>query len=168
MAFGAQSAIFNAWVDSVIYPRASQNAKLVATTWMAALFNNSVTPDNTAVPANIGLNTGTWVQATGEVTDATNWQAGGRGIGTPTSPPAGGYAAQNFVMLDAPDTAGGGNVTLANVYGDFVYDSAVTTPVAKMALGYHSYGGGAQGVTAGTFTVIWHPNGIARWTHTPA
>lgn len=166
MAFGSLSAIMNVWQYTVSYPTTSQNAKLSSTTWLAALFNNTGTPDNQTVAATAGFNTGAWVTGN-EVTDVTNWQTGGRAIGTPTTPPSS-YAAQAFVMLDAPDTAGGGNVTLSNVYGDFVYDSAVTTPVAKLGVAYHSYGGTAQGVTAGTFTIIWHANGIARWTHTPA
>lgn len=166
MTFGALSAIFNVWPYTVAYPTASQNAKLSATTFKAALFGNTPTPDNTVLAAAAAYNAGQWL-ASSEVTDATNWVAGGRAVGTPTSPPAA-YAAQNFVMLDAADTAGGGNVTLSNVYGDLVYDTAVTTPVANLALAYHSYGGSPQGVTAGTFTIIWHANGIARWTHTPA
>jgi len=166
MAFGSQSAIMNVFVDTVLYPRASMNAKLYSTTWMAALFNNTVTPDNTVVAASAGFNTGVWVTGN-EVTDVTNWVSGGRSLGTPSSPPSGGYSAQNYVMLDAADTAGGGNVTIANAYGDFVYDSATTQPVAKLGVAYHSYGA-AQGVTAGTFTVVWHANGVVRWSHVPA
>jgi hypothetical protein len=166
MAFGALSAIFNVWQYSVAYSGAVANPKLNSTTFKAALFNNTTTPDNTVAAATAAYNTGQWVVAN-EVTDATNWVAGGRAIGTPSAPP-GAYVAQNFVMLDAADTAGGGNVTLSNVYGDLVYDTAVTTPVTNLAIGYHSYGGSAQGVTAGTFTIIWHANGIVRWTHTPA
>jgi len=166
MAFGSLSAIFNVWQYTVSYPTTSQNAKLSSTTYKAALFNNTGTPDNQVVAASAAYNAGQWVVGN-EVTDATNWVAGGRAIGTPTAPPSS-YAAQNFVMLDAADTAGGGNVTLSNVYGDLVYDTAVTTPVANFGLAYHSYGGSAQGVTAGTFTIIWHANGIVRWTHTPA
>jgi hypothetical protein len=166
MTFGAQSAIMNVWPYTVMFPTTSQNAKLNSSTWMAALFGNTGTPDNTAIASAAGFNTGQWVTAN-EVTDATNWVSGGRAIGTISAPPAA-YAAQNFVMLDAADTAGGGNVTLTGVYGDFVYDSAVTTPVAKLGVAYHSYGGSAQGVTAGTFTIIWNASGIARWTHTPA
>jgi hypothetical protein len=168
MAFGALSAIFNVWQYTVAYPTTSQNAKLSSTTYKAALYNNTGTPDNTATAVLSSYNGAASAWVTGnEVIDATNWVAGGRAIGTPTAPP-GAYSAQNFVMLDAADTAGGGNVTLSNVYGDLVYDTAVTTPVANLGIAYHSYGGSAQGVTAGTFTIIWHANGIVRWTHTPA
>ena len=166
MAFGSTSAIFNCWVHDSMYETALFIGQLSVTTYKAALFNNTGTPDNTAVATSAKYNACVWVTAN-EVTDATNWLAGGRTIGAPTSPPAA-YSALAYVMIDAADTAGGGNVTLANVYGDLVYDDAITTPVADQALAYHSYGGSAQGVTAGTFTVVWHANGVARWVHTPA
>jgi hypothetical protein len=167
VAFGALSAIMNVWQWTVAYSGAVANPKLSANTFKAALFNNTTTPDNTALvltPFGATYNTGPWVVAN-EVTDVTNWVAGGRALGTPSSPPAT-YAALAYVMFDAADTAGGGNVTLANVYGDLVYDPSCTP--ANLAVAYHSYGGSAQGVTAGTFTIIWHVNGVARWTHTPA
>lgn len=169
MAFGATSAIFNSWVHDSLYETASFVGTISdATNWKAALFNNSVTPDNTAVSASCKYNGGTWLVAN-EVTDVTNWAAGGRAMAasSPASPPST-YVAQNYVMFDAADTAGGGNVTLAAVYGDLVYQDTLTTPVADQALCYHSYGGAAQGVTAGTFTVVWHANGVCRWTHTAA
>jgi len=166
MAF-ANSAIMNVLADILLYPRASNNAKVYSTTLKAALFNNSVAPDNTVVAASAAFNAGTWL-TTNEVTDVTNWVSGGRAIGTPSSPPSGGYSAQNYVMLDAADTAGGGNVTIANAYGDFVYDPSTSNPVTGLGLCYHYYGGSAQGVTAGTFTVVWNVSGIMRWTHTPA
>jgi len=166
VAFGTSSAIFNCWVYDSFYETASFVGALSTTTYKAALFNNTTTPDGTAIATAAKYNGGVWITAN-EVTDVTNWVAGGRGLGTPSSPPAS-YSAQNYVMFDAADTAGGGNVTLANVYGDLVYDDVLVTPVADQALCYHSYGGSPQGVTAGTFTIVWHANGVARWTHTAA
>lgn len=166
MAFGTQSAIFNSWVYDALYPTTSFAGTLSAITqWKAALFNNSVTPDRTAVSASCAYNGGTWTTGN-EVTDSTNWQAKGRALAaaTPASPPAS-YSAQDYVMFDSADTAGGGNVTLSNVYGDLVYEDDLSTPVTDQALCFHSYGGSAQGVTAGTFTIVWHANGVARWTH---
>ena len=67
----------------------------------------------------------------------------------------------------ASNTAGGGNVTLTSVYGDLVYDSSLSTPVANQGLAFH-YFGGVQSVTNGTFTIQWNTNGVVRWTHTVA
>ena len=67
-------------------------------------------------------------------------------------------------MFDAADLAGGGNVTLANVYGCFVYDDTITAgTVADQGVCFN-YLGGVNAVTAGTFTVIWSASGIARFT----
>jgi hypothetical protein len=106
-----------------------------------------------------GFNTGQWVTAN-EVSDATNWVSGGRALAGKTfTMPTGGT-----FMVDATDLAGGGNVTLANVFGCLVYDNTITAgTVAKQGMSYH-YFGGAQGVTAGTFTIIWNVNGLNRVT----
>lgn len=125
-----------------------------------ALFDNDITPASDVTAALSAYNAGSsqWVASGNEVTDATNWPAGGRPlVSAAVSTGAG------FVMYDAADTAGGGNVTLANVYGCLVYDDTITTPVADQGLCYN-YFGGVQSVTAGTFTVAWHANGIMRIT----
>lgn len=121
-----------------------------------ALYNNTGTPDKDAAGV---LNTyngaaSAWVVAN-EVTDATNWVAGGRALVTPTvtNPSTG------VIMFDAVDTAGGGNVTLSGVMGCLVYD----TTVASQGLCFNWFGG-AQSVTAGTFTIVWSANGIFRLT----
>lgn len=124
-----------------------------------SLFNNTVTPDQDAAVGSTGYNTGTWTTGN-EVTDATNWVAGGRSLAskTFTTPSAA------TVMFDAADLAGGGNVTLTNAYGAFVYDDTITAgTVADQGVSFN-YFGGAQSVTAGTFTIIWHANGINRYT----
>lgn len=162
MAF-SKSAIFNGWTYDALVATASFVGKISNATFKAALYNNSIAPDNTVASAAAKYNGGIWTASGYEQTDSTNWQAGGRGLGTITVT----YSAVNYVMMDAVDTAGGGNVTLANVYGDLVYDDNLTTPVVDQAVAYHYYGG-IQGVTAGTFTVVWHGNGVARWTHAEA
>lgn len=124
-----------------------------------ALFNNTVTPDQDAAVGSTGYNTGTWTTGN-EVTDATNWVAGGRALASKTFT----AAAAATVMFDAADLAGGGNVTLTNAYGAFVYDDTITAgTVADQGVSFN-YFGGAQSVTAGTFTIIWHANGINRYT----
>jgi hypothetical protein len=161
MAWSA-SAIFRQYTADSIAPTASFTPHIQSGgSWKAALYPTGVTPDNSVAAAASAYGTGVW---TGELTDATNWVAGGR----PLTYTATRYTnSGTFIMFDADDTAGAGNVTLAGVFGDLVYDDALATPVAKQGLAFH-YFGGTQGVTAGTFTVIWHANGVARWTHTPA
>lgn len=127
-----------------------------------ALFNNSITPDKDA--ANTGYNeaSGVWLVAN-EVVDSsgggTDWPAGGRPLVTPdiTNP------ASGVIMFDAPDTASAGATTdITGAHGALVYDDTLTTP-DDPGVSYN-YFGGAQGVTNGTFTVIWHANGIWRIT----
>ncbi|MGW2206770.1 hypothetical protein [Streptomyces sp. NPDC001774] len=123
-----------------------------------ALFNNSVTPDKDAAVASTGYNTGTWTTGN-EVTDATNWVAGGRTLGSQAF-----SGATNAVMYDAADLAGGGSLTLTNAYGAFVYDDTISAgTVADQGVCFN-YFGGAQSVTGGTFTIVWHANGIFRLT----
>lgn len=126
---------------------------LGADTFKAALFNNSVTPDKDATSANSVYNAGTWLTAN-EVTD-TNWAAGGRTLSSNTwTNPSSGKA-----KFDAADTAGGGNVTLANAYGCLVYD----TSISNRGLCFN-YFGAAKGVTDGTFTIVWNSSGICDFT----
>lgn len=136
-------------------------AGLGADTVKVALFNNSVTPDKDAALTSTGFNTGTWVTAN-EVTDATNWVSGGRTLAskTFTTPSTGVF------MFDAADLAGGGTVTLTNAFGCLVYDDTITAGtggIADQGVSFN-YFGGAQSVTAGTFTIVWNANGIVRFT----
>lgn len=136
-------------------------AGLGADTVKVALFNNSVTPDRDATLTSTGFNTGTWTTGN-EVTDATNWVSGGRTLAskTFTTPSTGVF------MFDAADLAGGGTVTLTNAFGCLVYDDTVTAGtggIADQGVSFN-YFGGAQSVTAGSFTVVWNANGIVRFT----
>jgi hypothetical protein len=125
---------------------------LTADTVNVALWNNSITPDKTAAVASTGYNTGVWATGANEVTDATNWVAGGRALGTKTWSLDTGSSS---ICFNAPNLAGGGNVTLTNAYGCLVYDNTITgVTVAKQGMCYN-YFGGAQSVTNGTFTIIW-------------
>lgn len=122
----------------------------------AALYNNTGTPDQNVTSALSAYNAATsqWVAAN-EVTDATNWVAGGRPLASTTL----NSASAGLVFYDAADTAGAGNVTLANVFGCLVYDDTLTTPVADQGICFN-YFGGTQSVTAGTFTIVWNSSGI--------
>ena len=129
-----------------------------------ALFNNSVSPDANAAVASTGYGAGTWLSGN-EVVDATNWVAGGRALASKTFASAGsGQAAAGTVTFDAADLSGGGNVTITNAYGSLLYDNTITGgTVSKQGMAFH-YFGGAQSVTAGTFTIVWNVNGLIQVT----
>jgi hypothetical protein len=153
------SAIFREWMIQMYQVSGTGYTGLDSDTVNCALFNNTVTPDKDAAVGSTGYNTGTWTTAN-EVTDATNWVAGGRALASKTFT----APATGTMMFDAADLAGGGNVTLTNAFGTLVYDNTITAgTVAKQGASYHYFGGG-QSVTAGTFTIIWNANGIHRWT----
>lgn len=163
------SGIFREWPKSIMGQGQTAAvlpagyAGLGADTVNVALFNTTTTPDKDAALGSTGYNTGVWVTGN-EVTDATNWVAGGRPLAskTFTTPSTGVF------MFDAADLAGGGNVTITATFGCLVYDNTITAGtggVAKQGCSFH-YFGGSQSVTAGTFTIIWHANGIQRYTLT--
>jgi hypothetical protein len=161
MAFGA-SGIFRQWVADSLAPTASFVGKWNSTdSYKCALYGNTGTPDKTVTAALSAYTAGQWIVGN-EVTDVTNWVAGGRVI-TGTGSGGGYSSSASAITFDGADTAGGGNVTLAAVYGDLVYDDTLTTPVVDQGAAFH-YFGGSQGVTAGTFTVVWHTNGIMQIT----
>lgn len=123
-------------------------------THKVALYNNSVTPDFDATAANSAYNASTWTSSS-EVS-GTGYTAGGQALtSTTVSTVAGG-----IVMWDAADSAWT-SATFSNAYGCLIYADALTTPVADQGI-CAVYFGGAYSVTAGTFTVQWSANGIAR------
>jgi hypothetical protein len=66
-------------------------------------------------------------------------------------------------MLDADNTASAGaTADIASAMGCLVYDDTLTTP-DDPGVSYNWFGA-AQSVTNGTFTVVWHANGIFRIT----
>lgn len=153
------SAIFREWPIQMFQVSGTGYTGLDSDTVNVALFGNGGTPDKDAVLASSGFNTGQWVTAN-EISDATNWVSGGRPLASKTfTTPSTGVA-----MFDAADLAGGGNVTLAAVFGCLVYDNTITAgSVAKQGVCFN-YFGGSQSVTSGSFTIIWNASGIARFT----
>jgi hypothetical protein len=122
------------------------------------LYNNTPTPDQTVASANTAYNVGQWASAQ-EQSDGTNWDAGGEPLTSVTS----GFSS-NVYTFDAANTPqSGASTTLANVYGCLVYDDTIATPVANQGMSYH-YFGGAQSVTAGSFTIVWNASGIIQLT----
>ena len=172
MAFGTTSAIFRQYLVDALAPTGSFLPHLsTGGTWKAALYGNTGTPDNNATAVLSSYNGAASAWVTGNELTDTNWAAGGRPLvysgGTGATGTRWNVSTANLIFMDADDTAGAGNVTIASAWGDLLYDDALTTPVAKQGLAYHSYGA-AQSVTAGTFTIVWHANGLVRWTQTAA
>lgn len=129
----------------------------------AALYDNDITPDNDVTAANTAYNAGQWTASGNEVADGTEWDAGGE----PLTSRAVNLTADT-ITCDAADTPSGGtSATLANVFGCLVYDDTIATPVADQGFCYN-YFGGANSVTDGTFTIVWHANGVFRFTVTQA
>lgn len=161
MTFGTSSKLFRQYLADAVGPTSSFTPHLASGgTWKAALYGNTGTPDATVAAALAAYNAGSsaWVTAD-ELTSSTQWPAGGIAL---TYASATRFAStSNLVTFDADDTPGGGTVTLASVWGDLLYDDALTTPVAKQALAFHSYGA-AQSVSAGTFTIVWNASGVAQ------
>lgn len=164
MSFGSSSSMFGAFLlNPLMYGsktgKAASYGNLEADALKVALFGNSVTPDKGAAVASTAYNTGTWLTAN-EITDATNWAAGGRAL-------SGGAisAITNGGKFDATDTASGGVCTFANpAYGVLVYDSTISGgTVANQGVCFNAFGGPAQ-VTAGSFTVVWNANGLFTLT----
>lgn len=131
---------------------------LDADTFKAALFDNTITPNQDVTAANSAYAAGVW--ASGGVSDASGWPAAGRSLASQSLDS--GTAAT--VFFDAADTvSANSNTTLTNAYGALVYDDTLTTPVADQGVCFN-YFGGAQSVTAGQFTIVWHANGVLRFT----
>lgn len=153
--------MFREWPAAVIQDSGTGWDGLDTDVIKAALYDNDITPDKDAALASTGYNTGAWATSGNEVSDGTNWDAGGEPLTskTITTPSSG------VVMFDAADTPqSGASCTLANVYGCLVYDDDISGgTVADQGVSYH-YFGGSQSVTAGTFTIVWHANGLFRIT----
>lgn len=151
------SKIFRAYVADIIGNTTAMDLNTDASI-KVSLHNNTITPDQNVASASSAFNSGVWT-TTNEVTDATNWVSGGRALSGATID----SATSGVVFFDATDLAGGGTVTISNAYGCLVYDDTIATPVADQGICFN-YFGGAQSVTAGTFTIVWHANGIFRFT----
>lgn len=123
-----------------------------------ALYNDSITPDQTVTAANSAYNVGQWATAQ-EVYQAAHWAQAGVALGSPaiTNP------TTTTVMFDAADTASAAGSTLAAVFGCLVYDDDLAAPVADQGVCYN-YFGGSNSVSNGVLTVVWNGNGLFRIT----
>ncbi len=130
---------------------------LDADSFKVALFDNSITPDNTVTAANSAYGAGVW--AGGNITDTgssapAGWPTVGRPLVTVTSARSG--ATYKF---DADDTASANSVTtLTGTYGCLNYD-VTSSAVTGQGLSYH-YFGASQTVGLGSFTIVWNASGL--------
>lgn len=147
--------IFSAYVTDSLNRTAALD--LNSDTFKVALYNNSITPDQTVASANTAYNAGQWATAN-EVSSGAQWAAGGVALSGITSSFTG-----NVFTFSASNTASGATATLSNVHGCLIYDDTLTTPVADQGVCY-LYFGGAQSVTSGTFTIQWNASGIMQLT----
>lgn len=146
------SKVFAAWFSDVL--KNTTAIDLDSDTFNVALHDNTITPSQIVTAANSAYNAGVW--ASGHVSDATGWPQAGRPLASVTVTD---YSTASF-KWDAADTvSANATTTLASVYGCQVYDDTMTTPVADQGVCY-IYFGGANSVTSGTFTVVWHANGL--------
>lgn len=164
------SAIFREWPKAVfgqgqtaaVLPAAY--AGLGADTVHCALYSQSgTTPDKDAALTATGYNAAgsQWVTAN-EKTGSSEWVAAGRALAskTFTTPSSGVF------MFDAADLTGAASITMTDVGGCLIYDNTITVGtggIADQGVCYNWFGG-AQAVTAGTFSVIFNANGILRIT----
>jgi hypothetical protein len=155
-----------AWSDSKVFQQFIEDSVLNVTafdldsdTFLVALYDNDITPDNDVSAANSAYDAGQWTSSGNEVSESGQWATGGVAL----TSPAISVATADVVFWDATDTASGSAADLANVYGCLVYDDTLTTPVANQGVCYN-YFGGANSVVNGTFTVVWSANGIWRAT----
>jgi len=158
-----------AWSDSHTFARfwetvlatPAEVLDLNTDTFKAALYDNDITPDNDATQANTCFNAGVWAISGNEVIDTSgggaDWPTGGVALTTPSV-----NVTTDVVYFDAVDTASGATADLLNAYGCLVYDDTSTTPSDQGVC--FNYFGGANSVTNGTFTIVWHANGIFRMT----
>ena len=154
MAWSA-SKIFVTLVEDSLENTAAYDLNL--DTFKAALYDNDITPDNTVSTANRAYNAGQWTAAGNEVSDGTEWDAGGEPLTGVTS-----ATAAAVYTFDADNTpSGGSSATLANVYGCLVYDDTVGDSGVC-----YNYFGGTNSVTDGTFTIVWNASGIFTLTLT--
>ena len=151
----SNSKIFSAYVtDSLNRTNAFD---LDADNIKAALFDNTITPSQTVAAASSAYAAGVW--ASGGVSDASGWPAVGRQLLSVTS-----TFSSNVYTFDAADTvSANSSTTLTNAYGALIYDDTLTTPVADQGISFN-YFGGANSVTAGTFTIVWNASGLFTLT----
>lgn len=152
----ASSKIFTTYLTDVLNNTTAMDLNTDALL-EAALFDNTITPSQTVTSANSAYAAGVW--ASGGVSDASGWPALGRPLATVSST----FASNVYTFSAANTVSANATTTLTNAYGVLIYDHSIASPVADQGICYN-YLGGANSVTAGTFTVAWNASGIFALT----
>jgi hypothetical protein len=156
------SKVFEEWIIGPMLQAAGTGyTGLDADTVKAALFDDTITPDNDAAVASTGFNTGVWTATEPpQQFDAAGWPTGGLALASPTFTTPG----TDQVRYDAADRASTANVTITAAVGTLIYDDTITGgTVADQGICYLWFSGPAS-VTAGSFTVQFGANGIIQFT----
>lgn len=164
MAWSA-SNVFQEWVKNPLFngsggtPPTSYTGYLTDT-MKCALYASGITPDRNASLATTGYNSATsqWVTAN-EKTGSSEWVAGGRALASKTNAASGGT-----ITLDAADLTGSASITMSSVEGCLIYDDTITGGTVVDQGMCFLWFGGAQSVTAGTFSVVFNASGIVTAT----
>jgi hypothetical protein len=169
MAFGSTSAIFVQSMNNPLLRSVDPSnislptgyTDLVTDTVKVALYGNSGTPDKLATMAHVGYNSSGSQWVTANEVSGTGYTAGGTAL-TSLSYGIDGTATNALAYHAANPSWTGATIT---AYGDLVYDHSISGgTVADQGICFHSYGGSAQSVTGGTFTVLWFTTGFSSGT----
>lgn len=153
-----QEWVKNPWVNGSGGTPPTGYTGYLTDTMNCALYASGITPDKTAAVASTGYNTGVWITGN-EKTGSSEWTAGGRALASKTN-----VASAGTVTLDAADLTGSASITMSNVEGCLIYDNTITAgTVAKQGMCFLWFGG-AQSVTAGTFSVVFNAAGLVTVT----
>lgn len=130
----------------------------------AALYDDTITPDQNVSSANSAYGAGVWSVTGGQtgtpqVYHTGQWAQGGVAIPNPVV----NSGTAGVVFFDGDDVLSGTSATMSNIYGTKVYDDSITTPVADQGICFN-YFGGANAVSLGRFSIVWPTTGILRWT----
>jgi hypothetical protein len=159
----ADSRIFQEWVKNPLLNGSGGTpptgySGFLTNVMKCALFASGITPDRNAALASTGYNTGVWTTGN-EKTGSSEWVAGGRTLASKTN-----VASTGTVTLDAADLTGSASITMSSVEGCLIYDDDITAgTVADQGMCFLWFGG-AQSVTAGTFSVVFNASGIMTVT----
>lgn len=153
MAFGTNSKVF-AFAQLQM---AKAVLNLSTDSYKVALYGNTGTPDNTVTTAVLTEYAGAasqWI--TGNEVSGSGYTAGGVAVSSPTV-----TQTTNVITFTSAGTPQWTTATFST-NGCLVYDTTAASG-ANEGLCYNAFGG-AQSVTAGTFTINWNASGIATWT----
>jgi len=156
------SKVFEEWIIGPMLQAAGTGyGGLDTDTVNAALFDDTIAPDNDAAVASTGFNTGVWLATEPpQQFDAAGWADGGLALASKTFTTPG----TDSVRFDAADRASTANVTITAAVGTLIYDNTITAgTVAKQGVCYLWFGGPAS-VTVGSFTIQFNANGVIQFS----